>query len=402
MKHLMVSERQKAIGEVDFLEVSLQFINTIPGYVIASTSPESLAQQYVMYINQELARLQEMDSAQTKGMPLAKSIVSGIPTFQDESCDESTTSRNSFYPMWAFKYDGTDILCASRSFNAADPEEFLEDGKFVFPLQKKDEEADNQKKSKRILENSSLNNRFEMSDDSDWEDYNNASETQSSENESKSPSDCEISLSSTEDESRSSSPNKDIPVLVETLSHPLSPSAEARRKDSTSTSHSSYFGPFIKNLYALLNKWTSLDPEVLIMISDIISMFAASRLPLLSSLFLDTNIILQPCYPSFASDIHAIAANLDITMKEYPIWFVKHLWQQASSGTLTFLAAQQKTEEQEDNNKARNGSTADVLKARVLNSRTFNFMSRVSGGSAAAISNLAKIITEGSSLKDNR
>jgi hypothetical protein len=381
MKHLMVDDRQRAIEEINFYESSLLFINALPSCILEIVSPESLAEHYTMYSSQELARLQDIGTATSKGIPSSKSTVSGIPVFEDAI---GTQTRNPVFPLWAFKYDGTDFLHASRKFRDTEPEEFLEDDKFIFP--KELESIPDGDASDSSSENSSSNSNYYVSETSDLEEIDLSTE------------DTEKSQVPQEQTEGTTSESEEISLPNE------SDSNKDERRNSEAFSHSMYLGPFLNNMYNLLDQWTRLDPDVILIVSDIFSILASSRLPLLSTLFLDMSIVLQPCYPSFSSSLHGIKMKLDGSMQKRPAWFVKQIYQQSALGTEALMS--EMNSERDDStikaNKAVPATAADVLKSRVLNSRTFSFISKFSSGSASTIANIARIIADGSTIRDNR
>lgn len=127
MKHLIVSERQKAIPEINFQDSTIRFIDSIPTSIYGAVSQDSLSEHFVVYIEQELQRIRSTDITISATIPLSRSQVTGIPLLdvfdvkEDVSMNQSNrgvaednNSRNVMFPMWVFKYDGTDVTHVSR------------------------------------------------------------------------------------------------------------------------------------------------------------------------------------------------------------------------------------------------------------------------------------------------
>jgi len=71
------------------------------------------------------------------------------------------------------------------------------------------------------------------------------------------------------------------------------------------------FGPFMDTLFEQMNNFLQLHPDIILMVTGLVSTLASSRLPLISSLFLDPSMTLQPSYHSFSLTLNRIRQDLD-------------------------------------------------------------------------------------------
>ena len=331
--HRMVLQRKTAIAEVDFQDSSVRFLALIPACIIDAIGPDHLTHHYVQYLNSESRRLSNLDAI---GLGFLTPKVSSI----ESEVNASTKSIvNPLYPNWKLKYDGTDevkppeIIVAKAvdpsNSNATTPEAAL-------PV---------------------VNGHHHGGSDSAVDSQNVASEEQKSVTAEKfhDPLDAvgecaseftnislqppiasdemsSIGLSEQSYDSLGSSDplsdDKRIGGVGATVS-PLSSDGYGSMTHQTDlvngnsfsnkiVDNPASFGPFLDCLLQHLANWTQLDPDVILMVSELLSTVAASRIPLVSSLFLDPTLILQPSYVSFASLLNRIRSELDASLRHHP------------------------------------------------------------------------------------
>lgn len=319
MKHLLTSQRQKMLPEIEFHESTNKLLELIPNHVANTVNTTLIAQHFLLYFQDEVIRLRVIDSAVASALPSSRSSLQklglglGDISTNDNNDDalpsleevanmsevKKTPGRNPTYPMWVFKYDGTDFLLAlRRGYLQEEPEEFFEDDLFS---------ATNQlNNSSSTLENEDA----EVTDDGFSQSH--------------------LSTDDSNFEFTSLTPSE-LPSLT---SIPAESIVKDKRKSINNLEegyvNGAYFGPFLHALYEILNNWTILEPDVLFTATELISVLASSRIPLINTLFLDRSLTLQPSYPSFSTLIHSIKTDLDEYMKKYPDYIFRHVWKSAT------------------------------------------------------------------------
>jgi hypothetical protein len=133
-----------------------------------------------------------------------------------------------------------------------------------------------------------------------------------------------------------------------------------------------YFGPFLESLFQILERWTRLEPEVILSISDIFSVLASSHLHLITSILLDFSVVLQPCFPNFHGILHSIRVKLDGSLKKYPDSFIQQEWKRGSNND-TMLQDRTTTEDLFTNSSE---SFAETLRLKILKSSPFSFVNK--------------------------
>lgn len=313
MKHLLTSQRQKIIPEIEFQESTHKILQLIPNHVQQSTNPSLLAEHFLLYYQDEIMRLRVIDAAVSSSLPSSKSDLQKVglgisnEDFFDESMNKNRHSgKNLTYPMWIFRYDGTDFLHALRKgFVCEEPEEFFEDDLFS---------SANQLEQFTVSTPTLLVTEDEENGNESEEDHQLGPPSLISDDESKEND----GLLSTSDLSLEF--NK--------------PFVKDKRKSIVnldgSGNNSAYFGPFLQTLFEILQQWCQMEPSVLFTATEVVSVLASSRIPLITTLFLDLSLTLQPSYPSFSILIHTLKNELDENMKSFPDYIFRHVWKSAA------------------------------------------------------------------------
>jgi len=353
----MVSERQKTIPDVSYTDSAIKFFDLIPECISETLDPEVLVEHFVLYVQQELSRLNSIESALEKGVTLSKSEVTGIPLVDNLDDSHSNVLSpsiinaeercNLIFPLWAFKYDGTDVLHASRKHSFGELEEYFEDDLFEY-AQKPFEDLN---ESQALMEPCT--------------DFKTLSELSDRNPEMIQPSNLDD--------------NPAILIPSENISTDSTEEInDQKAKRKSEDIHQEYLGPFLETLYRLVGAWTRTEPDIILIVTEILSVLASSRIPLLTGLILDLSTVLQPYYPSFSNLVHTVRVKLDGSMQKYPSWLIKNIWQKSVSGS-TAISVSEKNSQQ--NSSQIHGET---FRHKFMTSAPFSAVSKLSRGSPFA------------------
>ncbi|CAL8148456.1 unnamed protein product [Orchesella dallaii] len=342
MKHLLTSQRQKMLPDIEFYESTQKLLELIPKSVASTIKTSTIAHHFLLYFQNEIIRLRAIDSSVTHTLPSSRSELQRVGLKIPEGhVPERRTKKNPTYPMWVFKYDGTDFLHAFRSGYLQEPEEFFEDDLFSVsnqltpsPVLELGEERDADEEINNLARSQSSNDRGVMNGTDGLLQINEQ------------PWHKNVSMIE--------SVVKDKRLSIDFLD---------------ANNSGAYFGPFLHALFEILRKWTVIHPDVLFTATEVMSVLASSRIPLINTLFLDMSLILQPSYPSFSTLIHALRNELDDCMQNYPDYLLRNVWKSAAKDCSLADAEQDDVKEATTSNDK--NDFVDTLKRKISTSRSF-------------------------------
>ena len=331
--HLMVSQRNSLLPKIDFYDSSLRFLNLVPLSVVETLGSDTVTSHYVQYLNSESQRWVNLDT-----------MIGVVPCSQvfNEDTNIDTKRTNSMYPMWKRNYDGTD-LCDSNKL-----EIFSKKGSTDVNNTKHKLDS-NSNENLHTNTNSSINNKSSTKVNHDplssphcpgspkFTTINlQAGSVLDDTIPTTSPSvnsfpGASINISSS-DSKESKTMEETIPVL-ERLSV-LNGSDETMSMESSGSPVSDdpcntigSFGPFLDTIFVQLSNWPNLDLNVILMLTEVVSILASSRIPLITSLLLDPNLTLQPCSTSFNTLLKRIRQDLEYHMQKVPSEILTSVWE---------------------------------------------------------------------------
>ncbi|CAG7655380.1 unnamed protein product [Allacma fusca] len=345
--HRMGQLRKTRVAEIDFHDSSIRFLRLIPKCIVEAIGPDKLTHHYGQYLSSESRRLASLDS-----IGLGFLTPTATPTKESDFSTNATLSTNSnpVYPKWKLKYDGTDDITSPNTSPKNAPVLLngdgrdsdsnslnLESGNFSLANIKAESKGSELLTAVVTKQKDPLG----VSDSSDGAVFTTVSLLQSGVDDLSSIGLSEQSF----DSCGSSDANQHVNITNDKISHDfgaLSNDGGAPSEFDTSSGSDGYlnmsngrpskgietsasFGPFLDCLLHHLANMTVLDPDVILMVTEILSLIAASRIPLVNSLFLDPTLIIQPSYPSFASLLNRIQAEFDQCLSSHP-QVIQEVW----------------------------------------------------------------------------
>lgn len=268
----MVSQRNTPLKEIDYHESSIRLLSLVPGHVIDGIGSEVLTSHYLQYLSHESERFIDtvfMLTNNTSAVPVSFST-------ENQTDQDECRKGNSIYPMWKHRYDGTD------------------DKEFV---SSKDVAKSNENKENEG-ETIAVNGETFVTSDSD-------------------------PLSNSEHGQFPQETNNTTNVAVQ-QGHER-PGSRSSSEGLPSHQIAS-FGQFLDSIFVQLSNWAHLDPQIILVLSELVSTIAACRIPLITTLLLDSNLTLQPYYVTFISLLKRIKEDLEFRLKNCPPSIVKEVW----------------------------------------------------------------------------
>ncbi|XP_021946888.1 UPF0518 protein GK23746 isoform X2 [Folsomia candida] len=304
-RHLMVSQRTIRLPPIDYQEASLRFLSLIPSPIVEVMGPEAINYHYSQYLDNEMSRL-----------PI---FLNQEFSFSEKSTN--TRTQPSIFSMWSNKYDGTDEILPPLKLPISSSSYNQDPSLNIHPLHDNILESQNTQ---------SFNNRGVG-------DPLTTKEVSSEHCEPNNTNDQEggglgsdpfttISLQPRTDEPTSL--GADSNANSEDLS--INPSVTNERglfgsdgygsleyefNGSSSSSDAASLGPFLDIMLNHLKNLSRLHPDMILMVTEIMSILARSRVPLLTSILLDTRIILQPSYVSFSLLLNRIRVEFEQALR---------------------------------------------------------------------------------------
>lgn len=358
--HLMVSQRHHRLPDVDFQEAALRFISLLPTSVTDVLGPETVSQNFMQYVNNEVLRWCTIDGIShpsdvedpTNNLALGQeqnSLDTPSPSSSNEEDTvevekvESTnkpssifanikSSTNAVYPSWKFKYDGTDKLESSsipRSLvnmrsnslvvSASPPKESESP-----PIVLRENETtrvpgvEGQVGASKGVVDPLSEDRFTnvCLHGAGANDEMNSIGIGMSETSF----DSEIAAASYGGNGQGHSKRTDTSTNDQSDGY-------SSMESGVMMDNIASFGPFVDCLLNHLTNFSKLEPDVLLMVTELVSTLAASRIPLISSLFLDQNLTLQPSFRSFLLILNRVRLEFDKSVRSQPA-IVSEIWGQ--------------------------------------------------------------------------
>jgi hypothetical protein len=264
--HLIVSQRLRPAPDIDYGEASVRFISLIPVQVLDTLGPDAIAFHYTQYLSNEQGRWSSFDEMTLLPPPLISASPDAI----------QNSTNNPTFPCWKYRYDGTDSIAKQQE--EVSEEEASSKVEEVSPKEPQPTETDPLTltlNSESAKDESSVQPKFttiplqpSLSLDEQMSSLGIISE--------------EHSLTNVDEQQLSRNFSDGYGSL-----------------ESNGDSSSASFGPFLDTLLLHLSNLHQLPPDVILMATDLLSILASSRIPLLSSILLDPNIILQPSFTPF-------------------------------------------------------------------------------------------------------
>ncbi|ODM92667.1 hypothetical protein Ocin01_14006 [Orchesella cincta] len=336
MKHLMTSQRQKMLPDIEFYESTQKLLELIPKRVACTISTSTLAQHFLLYFQNEILRLRTIDSSVAHALPSSKSDLQRVGYSQPESDISESARKTKKNPTYQFGF--SDMM---------EPTFYMLFVRAIFK---------NQRTSNQLTPSPSADLVAQSDED------NESLKSQSLNDEYV----AEIVTSIIEMTGNESLSNQELKVSSEFKSI-----VKDRRQSIDyleDTNSGAYFGPFLHALFEILRNWANIHPDVLFTATEVISVLASSRIPLINTIFLDMSLILQPSYPSFCTLIHAVRNELDEHMQNYPDYLLRNVWKSAGKDCSLADAEQDDMNEGTEDDK---DNFVDSLKRKISTNRSF-------------------------------
>ncbi|ODM94219.1 hypothetical protein Ocin01_12462 [Orchesella cincta] len=320
--HLIVAQRYQRLPEIDFQEAALRFISLLPSSVTEVVGSDTVSHNFAMYANAEVIRWSFIDSVSFPSSAVAPDVATTMSSENILCSLEEGSSRKcsskSVFPMWKYKYDGTDKLESSSAPCSLVNSRPNGTGNFsVVERKVTATEPQNDIVVESVIEQ---RNQTEMDHPLDP-----LSATCAAPAEDRFTN---IPLQPNNEEMNSigigmSEPSYDSTDVVPGCSTSITKPFDSvnDQSDGYSSMESGVmdniasFGPFVDCLFNTLTNFQKLDPDVILMVTELVSTLASSRIPLISSLFLDHSLTLQPSFRSFLLILNRIRLELDKSVR---------------------------------------------------------------------------------------
>lgn len=356
--HLMVSQRYHRLPDVDFQDAALRFVSLLPTSVTDVLGAEAISDNFSQYVQGEVVRWCAIDgishptdepepdivaALQRRNSATSNSLVE---TETQESTNHSSLSMsssvNTTFRSWRYRYDGTDKVegsCPPKSLvnlrsNSITSTSSAKESSSPPQLRHENEtESDQGSRGNETTEESApapivdplSEDRFttvSLQGGPNTEEMNSIG----------------IGMSETSFDS-------EIQGTSNGISSSGGGATVKRCNDSSITDHHSdgyssmesggvvdsvaSFGPFVDCLFNHLTNFTKLEPDVVLMVTELVSTLTASRIPLISSLFIDHNLTLQPSFRSFLLILNRVRLELDKNVRSQQ-QLITEVWGQMS------------------------------------------------------------------------
>jgi hypothetical protein len=319
--HLMVSQRNSILPKIEFYESSLRFLSLIPPLTMETLGSDTVTAHYLQYLNSESQRWDNLDR------------IMGIVPCSSLTAEESSESTNQMYPMWKRRYDGSDSSESKLEIRLTEAS-MAKSSKVNLDSNDNHRNLISCNTSSTKVIHDPLSNSYDNPDPES--PVFTTINLQPNGFEEANPESC-----SGESTSRVSTtetrwdPGESVPMLQK-LSVVTNHSEDSASLEYSSGSHVSEdasstigsFGPFLDTVFVQLSNWPNLDLNVILMLTEVVSILASSRIPLISSLLLDPNLTLQPCYTTFNTLLKRIGQDLEYHMQRVPSEVLNSVWEQ--------------------------------------------------------------------------
>jgi len=292
--HLIVSQRFSLLPEIDYQEASVRFLSLIPAQILDVMGPEAITFHYTQYLTNELSRWSSFDE-------VTFSVVSPVVSTIDEK-----STKNSVFPFWKFRYDGTDAIVSNEQI----PPQLSREANISPELKKTNENEQSDNSLERTLQSLPQNSN-------DQQEVVTEDPLSAKPKFTNIPLHPSLSLDEQMNSLGISEPSlTNDPSYEDNTTRNLSDGYGSLESNGingivTENQSSASFGPFLDTLFLHLNNLHQLPPDVILMVTDIISILAASRIPLLRSILLDPNLILQPSYTPFTLVLNRVRVEME-------------------------------------------------------------------------------------------
>ncbi|CAL8111974.1 unnamed protein product [Orchesella dallaii] len=341
--HLIVAQRYQRLPEVDFQEAALRFISLLPSSVTEVVGSDTVSHNFAMYAHSEVIRWSTIDSISFPDSRLIPDVSTTMSSENILYCleekESGKKSHKSVFPMWKYKYDGTDRLessstpCSLVNMRPNGGADFTSEREATVKPQNRVTPNVESEKAKEHREGTELNH---LSDPL-------SAGCMPSEDRF-----TNIPLQPNNEEMNSigigmSEPSYDSTDVVAGCSTSITKPFDSvnDQSDGYSSMESGVmdniasFGPFVDCLFNHLTNFTKLDTDVILMVTELVSTLASSRIPLISSLFLDHSLTLQPSFRSFLLILNRIRLQLDKSVRSQH-QIIHEIWGQLAKDTARF------------------------------------------------------------------
>lgn len=366
----MVAQRHHRLPEVDFQDAALRFVSLLPTSVTDVLSGETVSYNFQQYVHGEIVRWSAIDginhptdepvpdilaalnreresaavaeAAATTSCSLVDQKEAQESTKNSRNSTDSSSSVNPVFPHWRYVYDGTD------KWEGSCPPKSLVNVRTSITSGSSAQESSSppqlrhQSENDGVVEEVVVDRRDEVVEEPSAvvdplaEDRFTTVSLQGGTNSEEMNS---IGIGMSE-----SSFDSELPVGQAT-SNGLTVNALSKRFNDTSINDQSdgyssmesggvvdsvaSFGPFVDCLFNHLTNFTKLEPDLILMVTELVSTLTSSRIPLISSLFLDHNLTLQPSFRSFLLILNRVRLEFDKNIRSQQ-QLITEVWGQMS------------------------------------------------------------------------